>query len=284
MASADSKATRVPRSLDNRLAESLSRDFEEFGLNGYQAKVLVALVRCGSSNATEIARLSGVNRTSVYPVLQELSEKGLAEQVPGRSAQWASPEPDEVLERLYDAQEERLRSLEERKLHTQRTLRHLAADEPGGPLPYVHFLRGAAQVKRAYDRLLAEVRSELLVFNVPPYSWAVGKPNPSVFEALRRGVNCRVLYQADEMDAPDAEGFRRENEAYHAAGVEGRIVDALPAKLLVADRQEVLLAIPDPVLGDEGFPTTLHVDHPGFASMQADSFDAHWAAARPYPG
>ena len=79
----------------------------------------------------------------------------------------------------------------------------------------------------------------------------------------------------------EAEGFRAAIARYHDAGVEGRLVEELPIKLAIADRRTALLAMTDPVLPDIGFPTTLLVEHPGFATLQAEAFERLWETAKP---
>lgn len=259
--------------------EAVRQDLEQFGLNGYEARVLLALLRSGSATAAELARVAGVPRTSVYPVLQELAARGLAEQVPGKTVVWVSPGRDEILERLYLAEEERLHMLQARMEQTRRSLELLGAENETGPLPYLHFVYGAAHAKRLYDRLLIEAKDEVVVFNLPPYSWPVGQTNFAVFEALRHGVEIRALYQESELVGPNAESVRIAVENFHRAGVKGRIVDHVPAKLVVADRNVALLGGPTT---NEEFPTILHIEEPGIAAMQAAAFDQWWASSRPY--
>lgn len=69
--------------------------------------------------------------------------------------------------------------------------------------------------------------------------------------------------------------------AVATSGVRGAVVDELPIKLAVADRRVALLAMIDPVLPDIGVPTTLFVEHPGFATVQAEAFKRLWETARP---
>lgn len=259
--------------------EAVRQDLEQFGLNGYEARVLLALLRCGSGTAADLARLSGVPRTSVYSVLPELAARGVAEQLPGKMAVWVSPGRDEVLERLYLAQEERLQALRARMEQTRRSLERLGADNDSAGLPRIHFLQGAARSKRLYDRLLAEAVAEVLVFNLPPYASGPPESNPAVIDALARGVRIRALYQSGELGGPGAESFRTGIEGFHRAGVEGRVVDEIPAKLIVADRRVAMLATPAP---DGEFPTALHIEHPRIAAMQADAFEHRWAHSRPY--
>lgn len=272
--------------------------FEGFGLNGHQARVLLALLRLGSAGPAQLARLAGVHRTSAYPVLQELRTRGLAQQVPGQSALWTSPGRDEVLNLLRIAHEERLREVKSRIEATRELLAEALPDTHAPAVPYVQIISSAAHARSLYDRLLSEAEHEVLVLNRPPYSNAVERNkadrsfveasgrdevNPVVLEALARGVSIRVLYEAASWEDPDAESFRTSMAAYHRAGVQGRVVDELPMKLVTADRRATLFALADPVLREVGFPMNLLVEHDGYAAFQADAFEHRWATARPCP-
>ncbi|MGH9277745.1 MAG: TrmB family transcriptional regulator [Acidimicrobiales bacterium] len=264
------------------LPDGLLREFEQLDLSPYEARVLLALLRLGSANTAHLARVSGVPRTSTYQVLEELNRKGLAQRMSvDGPAVWASPGRDEVFHRLDALQEERLR---QHRLRAASLREQLAATFPEAPEaagPYVHVIQGAAQVSSIYDRLLGDATAELLVFNRPPYSYPPDQVSDTVLATVRRGVQTRVLYQGPQWDDPSAEGFREAMATYHRAGVEGRLVDELPIKLAIADRRVALLAMTDPVLPEIGFPTTLLVEHPGFAELQAGAFERLWESARP---
>lgn len=266
------------------LPPTLLRDFEELGLNGSQARVLLALLRLGAASSTHLARLSEMPRTAVYPVLEELSAKRLVLRVAGEGpAVWATPGREEVLDRLHESHEENFRALQAKLERTRQTLAETFPETPSVPLPFVHVVHGAADVKRFYERLLSEAQSEVLVFNRPPYSWPPEDVNPIIPMTADRGVDTRVLYQAAQLEAPESAAFWRGMESYHRAGVKPRVVDELPIKLAVADRAKVLLAMTDPGRADGSFPTTLYVEHEGFARLQAAGFENLWASARPYP-
>ncbi|HSH59774.1 MAG TPA: helix-turn-helix domain-containing protein, partial [Acidimicrobiales bacterium] len=236
----------------------------------------------GSATPGELARVANVPRTSSYQVLEELQRKGLAERLPGQGpAVWGSRQPGELLARLHAAEEERLRQHKVRTDRVQEMLERAFPQRPSPSLPYVNVIHDPSQVKPVYEELLQGARSELLVFNRPPYTWSPGMPNPVVLETAAR-VSTRALYQAPEVEDPGAELWRRELEAYHAAGVEGRVVEDLPLKLAVVDRRVALLTVDDPLLPQVGFPITLLVEHPGFAVVQADAFDYRWETALPY--
>ena len=264
------------------MAENILREFEGLELSPYAARVLVALLRVGSANSAELARLSGVPRTSTYQIIEELSRKGLAERlgVDG-PATWASPGRDEVLDRLDALQEERLHQQQARTARIRQLLASTFPETPSVAGRYVHVLIGVAQVATMYDRLVAAAQSELLVFNRPPYSRSPDQVSATVLDAVARGVDTRALYEEAQWCDPGASSFRAAMHQYHAAGVRGAVIPGLPIKLAVADRRVALIAMPDPLLPDASFPTTLLVEHPGFAALQAGAFDRWWALARP---
>lgn len=263
------------------LPESVLRGFEELGLSPYEARIVLALVRVGSANSAELARLSGVPRTSTYRIIEELGRKGLAQRLPvGGPATWASPGRDEVMDRLDAFLDDRFRQQRVRTARLRDVLATTFPDTPSPAGPSVHVIHGAAHLAAMYERLLSQVESELLVFNRPPYSQSAERVNPAVLDAVARGVRARALYQARQWDEPQAHGFRAAMNAYHAGGVEGAVVDHLPVKLAVADGRVALVAITSMPLSDTGFPTTLLVEHPGFAEVQAHAFNRLWEGAR----
>lgn len=279
--------------------ERLQRDFEEFGLNGYQARVLVSLLRLGSAGAAQLAQVAGVHRTSAYPVLQELRARGLAQQLPGESAMWTTPGYEAILGRLREDHVERFHSIESRIDEARELLAQVVPEGPAQSTPYVQLLSSAAQARGAYDRLLNEAEREFLVLNRPPYSEAAqakrservetealgrDEVNPAVLDALARGVSIRVLYEAPAWEDSSATSFREAMGRYHAAGVDGRLADRLPIKLALTDRHTALVALTDAVLPDVGFPTNLLIEHPGFAEFHADAFDCQWEHSIPLSG
>lgn len=277
--------TNAPSSAGTSSAEPLPapllRGFQHLGLSPYEARVLVALLRRGSGNSVDLAQLSGVPRTAVYPVLQGLGIKGLAERMHGPGpAVWGSPGRDLVMERLKAAEEERVRQHRERADHVRKLLDRSFPEEPADvALPFLHVLPGAKQMKATYEELLGRAESEVVMFTRPPYTWTFPNANQAVLDMLARDVDVRVIYEAAQWNDPSADAFRSEMGIYHDAGVKARLADELPIKLVVVDRRVALVNMLHPVSTD-GYPMSLHVDHPGFALVAATAFEHFWATAR----
>jgi len=262
--------------------ESVQASFVDFGLTAQAARVLIVLLQQGSAVASKLATLSGLARPNVYPVLDDLAAKSLVMRVPGSAGVWTTPGWETVVERLYREQADRLEMLRARREEVLALVEDLSPAALSAGLPYVHVLQGVAENRKAYDHLLARSTQEILVCNKGPYGNGPRQANAEVFAALGRGVAARALYEHDAVVDPEP-GWSAEVDAYHAAGVVGRVVDSLPLKMAVFDRSVSLMALTDPRAPVIGFPTVLLIEQPDLASVLAGSFDQLWAESQPYP-
>ena len=251
---------------------------EHFRLPLYETRLLLALMRAGSANTRELTRLTGVPRTAMYQVLEGLQSKGLAERLARDGpAVWA-PAPREDIFRRLDAhsREELEQQLQQYDAESDR-IRHLVLEAfppvPDVTRPHIHVLHRAVHVKQAFDRLISEAQGEIVMFTRPPYATRPGYVNPIVLEMLKRRVRTRVLYQEGDDDDPSFVTYKKH-------GVEARVAEHLPVKIVVADGRVALVVMTDP--SEVGYPTTLLVDHPGYASVHARYFEDCWETARPF--
>lgn len=82
----------------NRL---LLKHLSEFGFNAVEARVYLALLDLGEGSVLEISKKSGMNRTTIYPILDALKHRGLAfETKVGKHTRYVPERPQEFLKRL----------------------------------------------------------------------------------------------------------------------------------------------------------------------------------------
>jgi sugar-specific transcriptional regulator TrmB len=74
------------------------RDY--FGMNIYEAKVWLALLRKGIASAGEVASISGVPRSRTYDVLESLEKRGFAIVQIGKPVKYIGVKPRMILEKL----------------------------------------------------------------------------------------------------------------------------------------------------------------------------------------
>ena len=260
------------------MQSAIERDLESFGLAAHEARVVVALLRAGTATAGLLDRACADLPVGAEQVLDALAMKGLAEPVPGGEGVWASVGRDEVINRLFVLEQERLQSTQVRMEQTRRLLACAVPDDAPASIRDIHLVRGAAQTERAFERLLAGAQHEVLVFNRPPYGLATTMLDQCIVAMLARGVEARVLYRTAELESTEADLFRAETAHYIRLGVNAGVVDELPLKLAIVDRRTALATLVGPD-GAPGFPTSMLVENHGFAVALAATFEHYWRGA-----
>lgn len=142
--------------------------------------------------------------------------------------------------------------------------------------PTTMVLRGAAAVGDHYGRLVLGASEEFLAFDRPPYVVSA-EGGDRQRAALARGVRWRALYAATSFVA---DGRWSEVRRVGAEGEEARLVNALPVKLVVADRRSALVSL---TLG-EGEPEALVTGSVPLVAALVELFEQHWRAGVPVDG
>jgi DNA-binding CsgD family transcriptional regulator/sugar-specific transcriptional regulator TrmB len=152
--------------------------------------------------------------------------------------------------------------------------RSSAAHSAGG---VVDVVVGVEQVAHRFHQLQRGARRELLVFLVGE-PVAVPRADSDVSEAfaLDRGVDFRVVAARDYLDGPDV---ARDMRAAITAGVELRVVDSLPLKMVVSDRERAM--VPLDTADSPGPPSAIVVHSSGLLTALVHLFEKEWEQARP---
>ncbi|HEX8974090.1 MAG TPA: helix-turn-helix domain-containing protein [Patescibacteria group bacterium] len=83
----------------------LFKDLEKIGLNINEAKVYLAALELGEANVQQLAKKSGVIRTTVYGVIEQLKEKGLLSAASkNKKAIFVAENPSKLKEDLKEKQ------------------------------------------------------------------------------------------------------------------------------------------------------------------------------------
>jgi sugar-specific transcriptional regulator TrmB len=247
------------------------------GLNQYEARTYVGLLRREASTAAETARLTGVPRQRIYDVLDGLVEKGLAAVRPGRTARYAAVAPGPALESLVGAHRQRLAAAEasaESLLERLRPAYHAGLVHTD-PLDYIEVLRDQRAIAQRFNDLLDATQQEILVFTKPPYAVTV-KENLRGLEVARTRT-MRSVYELSAFDDPE---FPAAIQAFAEAGEHIRFVRELPLKLGIIDQTIVMFGMADPVAEPSG--TTVVIEHPALARILKIAFEAVWEQSLDY--
>lgn len=129
--------------------DSLAKALTEIGLSQKEADVYLALLSLGSAKVVEIAKISDLKRTSVYPVLESLERRGLVSTgVKGFKTVYQAANPQK-LESLLETR----RAVFQRYLPELRSLYRIR-----GQTTHIRCFDGMPSVKTAYEDLVSRLR------------------------------------------------------------------------------------------------------------------------------
>ncbi len=271
---------RPPGAEGTPATQQLRQLLESFSLTTSESKTVIALLRLGSATPNQLARLTGISRPNLYPVLESLRSRQLATKLPGRNSAWVAPSREDLITRFREAEEEREQS-------AQRALEELQASLATLPLPdesaeaTVELIDEVTAGLR-YEEMLPSLEEELLVFNRGPHA-GERTVMPGVVDACQRGLRIRALWQEDDLCAHDGT-LNADVAGYGAVGVEQRVLASVPILMAVFDRSFVLLSIPSARPGDVAYSVTMAVDSRHFGATMAAAFEHLWEQGRPVDG
>lgn len=127
----------------------LEKYLQEIGLSEKEAQVYLALLEVDSESIQDISKKSGINRTTVYPVLESLAQKGLVGEIQdGKKTLYQAAAP-ERLETFVERQKVLLVEKSKRLKDIIPEIKGIQRKE--GERPVIKFFEGRDGVVSAYE-------------------------------------------------------------------------------------------------------------------------------------
>ncbi len=229
--------------------EERIRLLEAFGLTRYEARAYLALLELGEAGASAVSRKSGISRGRVYPVLEGLHSKGLAEILPGAPQAYRAVE----LKRLLDRQAQEARAKADELERTWQAVASLFPVRPETKAP----AGGAYRVYSGRRAVLGKIREMLAEANREVVCLA---PEISLVqldltlgalldERVSKGVGIRLAFPITHLNMSEAQSLESRVQVRHHNAVNRMLL------LLATDASQALLCRWDV---DEVSPTRGH--------------------------
>lgn len=122
----------------------LEKYLEEIGLSDKEATLYLALLRYDAVTPSELAKQTGLKRSTVYVVLEELEKKGLATEVSSGKVIHYQANPPERLETYVEQQKLKLEETERRLIDIIPQLRSVQRQSGARPVIRVAYGKDAA--------------------------------------------------------------------------------------------------------------------------------------------
>lgn len=255
---------------------------EEFGLSKREAEVYVALLQKKEFTAPELTKITTITRTKIYEHLQNLIHKGLCnENIKNGQRIYKAVNPRIVLKNLisnYELELERKKKASE-LLEKELTSLHEMGLANIESLDYIEVLNDPNQIKERWFNIEKNLKRELLVFTMPPYSVSLEDNIKEGSRVLKKKkINIRSIYEYNGLNSEEIADLLSIIETYQRLGEKARIIKKLPMKLAVCDECISMLALNDRFALNPGI-TTIIIDHPGFAAAMKNTFESYWTQA-----
>ena len=205
---------------------SVIEELQRLGMSGYEAKAYVALVAAGAPlNGYEVAKRSGVPRSTVYETLGKLVGREAAYEVRAGDASvgYIALPPSALLDRM--------------RREFERSVDHLNAALPELATPpevrLVHNLADRSSLLGRAEDVIAAARKELFLSGWPD---DVGLLKPMVRRAVGEGVDVQVVVFGEDDDPVGT-------TTQHRFSSPGVVLENLGCRLLVvsSDREQAVI-------------------------------------------
>lgn len=270
----------------------LIEGLKKLGLSELEAKAYLALIERNTMTASEIAKISNLNRTTTYDILNNLMEEGLCSLIPGKVKKYRALGVDSLADQIIEEKSVEYKRINnqindirgEIKLKLKKT--HEQSQSDSNPLDYIHVYRNPLQIHRKFVELYCKAQKEVLCFTKPPFSYATKKQYleqvKAQFDATERKVMSRVIIEMPpENEAIDFFNMLEEKETPFGKYQEIRVADKLPIKLFIFDHKTCYFALKDPIQGKTSL-TMLLTEHEAMAQSFSLLFEMCWEKARDY--
>ncbi|WP_327259487.1 helix-turn-helix domain-containing protein [Streptomyces sp. NBC_01240] len=262
---------------------------QALGLGPAEEAIYTALLARPTASAQDLARQTGLEKAESVRILLDLAARGLvavateagseapdsADREAGlQPAHYRLTPPSVALAPLLVEQRNALHQAETAFSMLTEQYRTTAAHTAGG---VVEVVVGVEQVAHRFHQLQRGAQRELLVFLVgEPIAVPREDTDTSESSALDRGVDFRVVAAKNYLDSHEVV---RDVRAAVTAGIELRLVDSLPLKMVVSDRERAM--VPLDMADSGGEPSAIVVHHSGLLTALVHLFEKEWAQARP---
>jgi sugar-specific transcriptional regulator TrmB len=218
--------------------ELISKVKDLFGLNIYETKVWLALLRKGIASAGEVASISGVPRSRTYDVLENLEKKGFAIIKLEKPVKYIGVKPQIILEKIKnnvrkDA-EERVTELAKIKDSDEFAKLELLYSTTSNTLTKEDFsiaLKGKSNISNHLREILKNTKKEVLICTETDDIVPKLKLFQKTFEIMKKdNVNITMALSGDEKTI---------KKISEDLGIKIKKVD-ITAKFFIIDRKEII--------------------------------------------
>ncbi|MBN1969778.1 MAG: TrmB family transcriptional regulator [Candidatus Delongbacteria bacterium] len=240
----------------------------KFGFTEYEAKVYYTLLKKIDLSATEISDLSGVPRTKIYYVIENLQKKGLVVKAVGKFKRFRAISPKLGLSSINKDLEDKIVALKNTadsldQIYNRFREEHEESD-------FVEILKDPNYIFQKVKQLNADVKQIIRAYHQSPYDGLISgiKANGT---KLTKGIKYKFIFEVhDNYDEELINTLR----LFEKDGAEVRIMSNVPLKMIIFDQELTFISLENKVTaGTNVTKTTVSIEHAEFSKQFSEFFD-----------
>lgn len=211
---------------------------QTLGLTEDEARAYLALLKFGGANAIALAKEVGLKRTTIYPILKSLHEKGFASTYFHKSKRlYRAEKPDKVARQFEKRLESFSAIIPELKTIEKQTVSTVG----------LRFIETKQELERFYTGILVEYKGK--AYNAIGSATAWEGINPEFFQKFRYDranakIKTRILLSADSVEAsPDDAKLLRTVRVLPKNHTFKSTMDIFNDKILIVSPDQTALAV-----------------------------------------
>lgn len=242
--------------MDRQLINSL----EGIGLSEKEAKVYLTMLELGEATVVDVSKKSGINRTTIYPIIEKLRTEGMVLQTKSKKHTFFVAEDPSVV--LIN---------NKKKVETFEGFVPFLQDIKGGnaKVPRVYFFDGPEGFKRIWKIIFSSKSKEYFIATDPREMLDFVKEgyitSKIIKEKVKMGIKSRQIITsseyAKEIIAKDKDENRESRVLAHQFRLPFTVIVVDDKVALISPRQENMILL---------------IESEGFAKTYRSMFEAVW--------
>jgi predicted transcriptional regulator len=241
------------------------------GLEPADEAIYRALLSRPDAPATQLADQLGMGEPDVATALARLHACGLVDR--HSAGGYVAAPPAVALGALITERRDALRMAEHALVTLAEEHRAAAADRAIGDL--IEVVSGVTQLRHRFQQVQQAARAQLRMFITTPFVATPPSENNAETDAVGRGIRIRLVMERAVLEEP---GLVEGAIDSLNNGVEMRVVDELPMKLVIADADLALVPLS---VASKGEPGAVLLHRSGLLTALEALFESTWNRAHP---
>ncbi len=253
----------------------------DFGLSEYAARVYLALLDLGVTEARDASALSKVPTSKIYHILEQLHKKGLATIYPEFPKRYAPVPFGEFLQKLRVQHEEAAKDLLVNHARLEGMFSVLG-DVEANDRGTFKVIRGRQNTLEKLEELEADAEDEVLILGSHGFHDRARHRLDTMAARAEAGIHLRLMVPITEANVETLGPFAKVADLRARDVID--VVEGGNVTVAIADRRHALLihTIPDDGHLYEGNDTAIYTDHEATVAMLRALVESQWSRSMPY--